>query len=172
MQRYLLLGFPALGLVGIVFFVTVLAPYFLKGQLKQTPAQPISFSHQVHVQVAGLQCAFCHRTAADGVSAGYPDLQQCMFCHDVVGQGQPEIEKVRQAWQQQTPVDWVRIHRMPDHVRFVHNAHVQAGIPCSTCHGDVAQMTQDVQVRSLKMNDCVACHQQMSAPTGCGTCHY
>jgi Cytochrome c7 and related cytochrome c/Class III cytochrome C family len=172
MSRLPLVVVPALALAGLVFFLTVLAPRLLAGQLPPTPEQPIAFDHRVHTQVAGIDCAFCHRTAAQGPTAGYPDLQQCMFCHQVVGQGQPEIEKVRQAWVEQRPIDWVRVHRMPDHVHFVHDAHIKAGLPCATCHGEVASMQQVRQVRSLKMNDCVACHQERSAPTECGACHY
>ena len=172
MRRLVLLVIPALSLTGLVFLVAVAAPWVLGAGLKQQPQQPVRFSHQVHVQAAGIPCEFCHRTAAQGVSAGYPDLEQCMFCHQAIGRGNPEIEKVRQAWITQQPLDWQRIHRMPDHVRFTHEAHVQAGIACAACHGDVASMTQDIQVRSLKMNDCVACHQQSNAPTQCGACHY
>jgi hypothetical protein len=101
-----------------------------------------------------------------------PDLQQCMGCHSVVGQGVPEIEQVRQAWAAQDAIEWVRVHRLPDHTRFVHAAHIQAGVACSTCHGDVSSMQQVSQVRSLKMNDCIACHQQAGAPTECVTCHF
>ena len=95
-----------------------------------------------------------------------------MDCHQAVGQGQPEIDKVRTAWLMHQAIDWQRVHRLPDHTRFTHEAHIQAGIPCATCHGDISQMQQVVQVRSLKMADCVACHQQTNAPTECSTCHY
>ena len=95
-----------------------------------------------------------------------------MDCHATVGQGQPEIEKVRMAWNHQQAIDWQLVDRLPDHTRFPHDAHVAAGIACSVCHGDVANMQQVVQVRSLKMADCVACHQRNSAPTECDTCHY
>jgi hypothetical protein len=171
MRRLPLVVIPALGLSGAIFFITVAAPGLLTNQPYPTPAEPLYFDHRIHVEVAGVDCAFCHRTANQGQTAGYPDLQQCMFCHQVVGQGQPEIEKVRQAWVEQRPIDWARIHRMPDHVGFVHEAHIQAGIACAVCHGEVGQMGQVVQVRSLKMGDCVACHQQNFAPTECATCH-
>ena len=97
-----------------------------------------------------------------------------MFCHAVIdgGQRSSDIAKLRQAWTEQRPIDWARVHLVPDHSRFPHEAHVQAGVPCATCHGDVGRMGQVVQVRSLKMDDCVACHQQSSAPAQCGTCHY
>jgi hypothetical protein len=95
-----------------------------------------------------------------------------MFCHHVVGAGIPEVEKVRTAWTNQQPITWERIHRMPDHVHFSHEAHVQRGVDCATCHGDVKTVQQVVQVRRLNMGDCVDCHRQNNAPTECVACHY
>jgi cytochrome c7-like protein/class III cytochrome C family protein len=172
MWRLALVLVPALALAGGVAFIAVGTPLLLASQPNPAPRQPIAFDHQIHTQVAGIECAFCHRSAAVGPAAGMPDVQQCMGCHAVVGQGTPEIDKVRQAWVEQDAIEWVRAHRLPDHTRFTHAAHVQAGVPCATCHGDVSSMQQVSQVRSLKMNDCIACHQQASAPTECVTCHY
>jgi hypothetical protein len=163
---------PAGLLAGGVFFLAVAVPWLQAAQPPAPPTQPIAFDHHIHTQVAGLDCAFCHRTAARGVTAGLPDVQQCMACHSTIGQGQPEVDKVRNAWLQQQTIDWQRVDRLPDHTRFTHDAHIQAGIPCATCHGEVSQMQQIVQMRALKMADCVACHQQLGAPTECSTCHY
>lgn len=182
-RRLLLVGLPTLGLAGVVFFITLAAPWWLQRQHFPTdPPQPMLFNHQLHVELVGADCAFCHRTAAQGATAGIPDVEQCMFCHVVVGQAQapergrtgdaPGIQQVRQAWVEQRPINWFRFHRLPDHTRFFHDAHVQAGIPCQTCHGDVAGMQQIRQVRPLKMSDCVECHQQTGAPADCGVCHY
>jgi hypothetical protein len=172
MRRLPLITLPSVLLAGFVFFITLAVPWLLASQPHPVGAQPIAFNHQIHTQVANLDCTFCHRTASTGVSAGYPDLQQCMFCHGTIGQGVPEIEKVRQAWAAQQPIDWERVHRLPDHTRFPHFAHIQAGVACTTCHGDVAHMAQAQQVRPLNMGDCVECHRQTGAPTQCGTCHY
>jgi hypothetical protein len=163
---------PAGLLAGGVFLLAIATPRLQAAQPPAPPVQPIAFDHHIHTQVAGLDCAFCHRTAGTGVTAGLPDVEQCMDCHQSVGQGQPEIDKVRGAWMMQQAIDWQRVDRLPDHTRFTHDAHIQAGVPCAACHGDVGQMQQVVQVRSLKMADCVACHQQASAPTECSTCHY
>ena len=177
--RLLLVALPALGLAGAVFFVAVGAPWLLARQIYPLqPGQPIAFNHQLHVESAGLDCAFCHRTANVADSAGFPDVEQCMFCHTVVDQSpsaprlSAEIEQLQGYWERQEPIDWARIHRLPDHSRFPHEAHVQAGLACATCHGEVAQMGQARQVRSLKMGDCVACHQETGAPAQCGACHY
>ena len=170
MKYLLLVVIPGIGLAALVLFITVIFPRVF-GTVAAAPGQPIDFDHRVHVQGAGLDCGFCHRLATTAANAGYPDVQQCMFCHSVVGQGVAEIEKVRQAWTSQTAIDWVRIHRMPDHVGFVHEAHLRAGFTCATCHGDVGNMGIAKQVRPLNMGDCVNCHQQNGAPTECATCH-
>ncbi len=150
------------------------------------PKQPIAFPHTVHVQQAGLDCQFCHRTVSTDEAAGIPAVAQCMFCHDFLRidgsqSGSPtaeeEISKLHAAFRgvdgtAPQPIDWVRVHRLPDHVQFLHQPHIQAGFSCSTCHGDVGAMEQVKQVRNLKMRDCVDCHRQNNAPTDCATCHY
>ena len=177
--RLMLLAAPALVGAGVVFMLVIGAPWLLARQhFPVTPKQPIAFDHQIHVEQVGLNCAFCHRTANEGTTAGLPDVQQCMFCHTVVDsavaapRNSGQIQQVRAAWTDQQVIDWVRIHHVPDHSRFPHDAHVSAGVPCSTCHGDVGRMSQVAQVRSLKMGDCVACHQETQAPVQCGACHY
>ena len=149
------------------------------------PEQPVKFTHVTHAGVLQMDCTFCHRNVDTGASAMVPAVEQCMFCHKAVtGDGTDpaklaEIAKVRDAFDSGNPIDWIRVHRLPDTVRFVHSAHIKAlskpGMPtaqvCSTCHGDVPSMGKVGQVRSLKMGDCVACHRQNSAPTDCTTCH-
>ncbi|MEE2701359.1 MAG: cytochrome c3 family protein [Chloroflexota bacterium] len=145
------------------------------------PEQPIAFPHTVHAGAVedggiGLSCTFCHRNVDKGAAATVPSVQQCMFCHSqVVGtstNAQAEIQKLRTAAEHNEPVAWIRVHRVPDHVQFVHDAHIRAGFTCSTCHGDVAKMTKVKQVRALKMGDCVDCHRENNGPTNCSVCHY
>jgi len=178
--RLSLLAVPALLLVGFIAFVTVAVAFVLSRPLSPAPAEPIVFDHSVHVQVAGLDCVFCHRTADQTYTPGLPDVQQCMFCHSVVSQVGPEragyaedLTKLRAAWQDQRAVDWVKNHRLPDHVHFVHAPHIQAGLPCDTCHGDVGNSKGSLtQVRALNMGDCVSCHRANNALTECVACHY
>ena len=164
---------PGFVLAALVFFVAVGLPWLQARQPRASAAQPIDFDHAVHAQQAGLDCLFCHRSVVVGSVAGMPSLQQCMACHQVVSTGgrQAEMEKVRQAWQRQQPVEWVRIHRLPDHVIFTHEAHARAGISCAACHGDVAGMRRVTQVRPLHMADCVNCHRATRAPVECIVCH-
>ena len=182
-RRFLLVAGPALTLVAIIGFIWVAAPRLLAAVPHAAPNEPIAFDHSVHAGAAGIECTFCHRTVTTSGTAGFPEVQQCMFCHQVIGsssippkevttsRGTEDIVKLRAAWQNQQPINWERVHRMPDHVRFLHEPHISAGLPCATCHGEVQNMGQVVQVRSLSMGDCLSCHRQNSAPTECATCH-
>ena len=149
------------------------------------PDQPIAFPHTTHVQELGLDCTFCHRQVTKSAQATIPSVSLCMTCHQAVTgsteSAQAEIKKLRDAFSDGDAIDWLRVHRVPDHVHFVHEAHikffserdgVEASAVCSTCHGDVGSMEKVRQVRTLKMSDCVDCHRDNSAPTDCTTCHY
>ncbi|MSQ23238.1 MAG: molecular chaperone [Chloroflexi bacterium] len=190
LRRVLIVASIPGSLFAIAIFITLVAPRLLANTWHPAPKEPIAFDHSVHVQQVGLDCTFCHRNTATGgaiggMTAGIPDVQQCMFCHSAVAtssvgapgfkmdsaQAQAEIDKVRHAWQQQRAIDWERVHRLPDHVRFTHEPHIQAGFDCATCHGDVGSVGQVVQVRSLNMGDCVGCHRANAALTECATCH-
>ncbi len=173
--KYALLGVPPLiGLavvVALIYLWLTGTPWRVGGP----PQQPINFFHSVHVQTVGLDCLFCHREADKGPAATVPSVEQCMGCHSVItssGVAGAEIAKVRQAWAQGQEINWVKVHQLPDHVRFTHQPHIQAGVACATCHGDVGSMQQVTQVRSLRMGDCVACHRANNAPTDCVKCHY
>ena len=135
-------------------------------------AQPIAFSHSHHVAEVGLDCQFCHAYARRGPVAGIPSVQRCAGCHRVVLSEQPEILRVLEYWENEEPIPWVRVHDLPDHVRFTHKAHVRAGVGCETCHGDVAAMEAAVQVESLSMGWCVSCHEDRGATRDCLACHY
>ncbi|MEX2599757.1 MAG: cytochrome c3 family protein [Dehalococcoidia bacterium] len=142
------------------------------------PEQPIAFPHTVHVNQAGIDCQFCHRSVSTEAEASIPAVEQCLFCHTfgaIDGSmseregAQAEIAKFIEG---EDPINWVRVHRVPDHVHFVHAPHIQRGVSCNTCHGDVAGMEVVEQVRNLKMRDCVDCHRANNAPTDCAVCHY
>ena len=173
--------------------------------LGNAPPQPVAFPHTVHAGTAegemGIQCEFCHRNVTRGEAATVPAVEQCLFCHKTVeGQSETakaEIAKVRASFDNNRPIDWERVHRLPDHVRFVHEAHIRfftdpdstikrTGIDgdstneprtvqetCSICHGDVAGMTvvKPKQGQSLKMGTCLDCHRENNVPTDCTVCH-
>lgn len=184
------LGFVTIGGLALFVFATGFVALVLSAWLglplgvfgiNEGPTQPIQFPHPVHVQQIGLDCTFCHRNVTTGAAATVPAVALCMSCHVSVGDGNLEVEKLRRFHENERPIDWVRVHRVPDHVHFVHEAHIrffterdgiQASATCQLCHGDVGQMTKVRQARSLKMGDCVDCHRENSAPTDCSTCHY
>ena len=173
------LGVTVVIVLAVIFLVRAAftTPFQVLG-MGEGPDQPIAFPHDVHVQKVGIECTFCHRTADKGEAAGLPAVQQCLFCHKDLGEStfiraeSPELAKLRNYFDTGTPIDWKRVHRLPDHVQFVHQPHISAGIACSTCHGDVGKMAKVEQVRDLKMGDCVDCHRANNAPTDCVTCHY
>lgn len=145
------------------------------------PDQPIAFPHPVHVQDLELDCTFCHRNVTKGAAASIPAVGLCMTCHKTVGTEKEQVKLLRSFDEAERPINWVRVHRVPDHVHFVHEAHIRffsekddvaASGTCSICHGDVGSMAKVKQVRSLKMGDCVNCHRDNDAPTDCSTCHF
>lgn len=186
-----LILFGALGGVGLVVFIGValVLTFVVSSWLGRPvvfgfddgPAQPIAFPHTTHVQELELDCTFCHRNVTEGDAATIPAVGLCITCHKTVGEDSPEIEKLRDAFSAGQPIDWVRVHRVPDHVQFTHEPHIRffsekdniaASQVCTVCHGEVGDMEVVRQVRSLKMGDCVGCHRENDAPTDCATCHY
>ena len=147
------------------------------------PEQPIEYSHELHAGEYGLDCLYCHTGVLEGKKAGVPSLNVCMNCHLSIGFGNKKIEKLQKYWEEKKSPEWVRVHNMPDHVRFSHAPHIKiffkAGQPtkmaCIPCHGDVANMKVVSQVESLNMGFCIECHEDnasLGAQTNCSACHY
>jgi mono/diheme cytochrome c family protein len=129
------------------------------------PDQPIKFSHKVHAGQNKIDCEYCHSTASYSKSAGFPSSNLCLNCHKVVTNGTRsgkfEIAKIRKAVETNQPVEWVRIHKLPDHVFFSHAQHVVAGkVKCQECHGKVEEMDLVKQATDLSMGWCVNCHRR------------
>lgn len=164
----------ALGVLVLVLGAAALfaALFGFRAAAATLPPQPMAFPHTIHAGTLGLECTFCHRTAATAAAASYPSLEQCMFCHKVVGKDNPNLKPLYEAAGKEQPLNWLRVHRLPDHVHFQHGAHIQAGLTCATCHGEVKAMTEVRQVRALNMGDCLSCHRASGGPTDCATCHY
>ncbi len=147
------------------------------GDLKG-PRQPIFFRHDVHARQDQIPCMYCHYSASVSSEPGIPSLQTCNGCHQLIGGStqshQAEIKKVRDAWRERKPPEWIRIHALPGFVRFPHMRHVKAlgTQSCETCHGKVEQMPQVYQVETLKMGWCVTCHVENKVTRDCSVCHY
>lgn len=171
------------------------------------PEQPIAFPHPVHVQTLGMNCLYCHYSANKSPDPGMPAVGTCMGCHTIIGPQRPktdslpprtstEIQKLQKYWADRKPIEWVRIHKLPEYVRFPHVRHVSAGVACQSCHGQVQSMTRVYQAASLNMGWCLNCHtngyrpsdavtatggtptaEQLAAPPrkaryDCSSCHY
>ena len=142
------------------------------GATSDPTTQPIAFSHARHVVETGIDCQFCHAYARRGPVAGIPSVQRCAGCHEVVLSERPEIVRLLEYWENEEPIPWVRVHDLPDHVRFGHKPHIRAGVECAACHGNVAEMAAAVQVEPLSMGWCVSCHEDRGMTRNCLSCHY
>ena len=150
----------------------------------RAPVQPIPFPHNVHVQTVGLNCLYCHFSADKAPTAGIPAVSTCMGCHLAVGPTRPDgtarvgIDTLQAYWNRNEPIPWVRIHKVPDYVQFPHMRHVNAGVTCQACHGQIQEMGAPVyQAESLNMGWCIKCHlgetdPQFRARYDCAVCHY
>ena len=136
------------------------------------PEQPIKFSHAIHVGKNKMECQYCHWSVAKASYAAIPEVQSCMGCHQLLMTQSPEIQKLTQEyWQKNKPIPWVKVHKMPDHVKFNHKRHVAAGVSCHECHGQIQQMEVVERVSSMKMGWCLECHRERGTSIDCWTCH-
>ena len=123
------------------------------------PAQPIAFSHALHSGQFQINCEYCHFGAAQSRHSGVPPAQLCLGCHSQVKKDAPDIVALTKAVAENRPIEWVRVHRLADYVYFNHSIHVNKGVGCSSCHGQVNQMPLVFQVSSLQMEWCLDCHR-------------
>ncbi len=123
------------------------------------PTQPIPFSHKLHAGQYNIPCMYCHVGVEKSRHATIPSTNICMNCHSQVKTDSPHIAKIREAFESGKPIEWVKVHDMPDHVYFNHKRHVTKGIACETCHGDVKKMAVVKQAKALSMGWCLDCHR-------------
>ncbi len=123
------------------------------------PVQPVPYSHKLHAGNLGLDCRYCHSTIERSAYAAIPPTETCMNCHTRVKAESPLLQLVRESYATGRPIPWVHIHKLPDYVYFNHQAHLNAGVSCVTCHGRVDQMAEVRQVKPLSMAWCLECHR-------------
>lgn len=121
--------------------------------------QPVPFSHDHHVSGLGISCLYCHTSVERSASAGIPPIATCMNCHKEIWTNADLLEPVREAYRSRVPVQWERVHDLPDYVYFNHGVHVAKGIGCQSCHGRIDQMPLVHQEGSLTMKWCLDCHR-------------
>jgi hypothetical protein len=122
-------------------------------------AQPVPFSHAHHVGDVGLDCRYCHSSVEESAFAGIPPTKTCMNCHAQLFADSPMLEPVRESFRTGKPIEWTRVHDLPDFVYFDHSIHVNKGVACVTCHGPIDRMALVWQQSSLLMSWCVDCHR-------------
>jgi len=123
------------------------------------PTQPVPYSHKLHAGNLGLDCRYCHTAVEKAAFAAIPPTETCMNCHTRVKPQSPLLAKVRESYITGEPIQWVKVHRLPDYVYFNHQAHVMAGVSCVSCHGRIDQMEEVRQVQPLSMAWCLDCHR-------------
>ncbi len=147
-----------LGGAGLTFAVWYYASPW-NTQVGYAPVQPVPYSHKLHAGELGIDCRYCHSSVERSQEAMIPPTQTCMGCHAMVQQESKKLTHVRESWESGMPVEWVRIHRLPDHAFFDHSAHLAAGVGCASCHGRVDQMEVVRQDQPLSMSWCLDCHR-------------
>jgi mono/diheme cytochrome c family protein len=149
----------------IISEITFVEAANLGRQPGYSPDQPILFSHKVHAGDNKTDCKYCHTGVMTSRHAGIPAVSVCMNCHMAVRQGRntgtAEIEKIYKAIETGKPIQWIKVHNLPDHSYFNHAQHVNAGkVACESCHGDVKSMDRIKQVQMLSMGWCIDCHRK------------
>ncbi len=123
------------------------------------PTQPVDYSHKLHAGDMGMDCRYCHSAVEKSAHANVPATQTCMNCHWTVRTDSAKLLPVRESWATGKPIEWVKVHRLPDFVYFNHSAHLNANVGCASCHGRVDQMVKVIQTQSLSMEWCLDCHR-------------
>ena len=126
------------------------------------PEQPVPFSHKLHAGDMGMDCRYCHSTVEQASFASVPPTETCMNCHAAIRTSSPKLEKVRESWAKDVPVEWVKVHNLPDFAYFDHSVHLSAGVGCESCHGRIDQMPVVTQREPLTMGWCLECHRDPS----------
>ena len=107
----------------------------------------------------GIDCRYCHVGVEQGYSAVIPPTETCMGCHTYVKTDSEKLELVRESWETGKPIEWVKVHMLPEYAYFNHSVHVNSGVACISCHGNIAEMEVVYQVQPLSMDWCLDCHR-------------
>jgi len=158
--------FAKVSIFGAVFFLALLggvglvlarSPYVTDVGIARP--QPVQFSHEHHVNGLGIDCRYCHTSVEVSPYAGIPPTHTCMSCHSQIWNDSPALEPVRESYRTGLPIVWTRVHRVPDYVYFNHSIHVNKGVGCASCHGQVDQMPLVWKAEPMTMEWCLDCHR-------------
>ncbi len=160
------LGFAAFFFTAVVLKTAIDGLFTVGVQQGYAPTQPIAFSHKIHAGDYEIDCNYCHTGVRKSKNANIPSPNICMNCHSLVATESPEVEKIYVAIETNTPIEWVRVHNLPDLAYFNHSQHVEVGgIECQTCHGPVEEMDVIRQHTTLTMGWCINCHRETNLNT-------
>ncbi|MEP2023307.1 MAG: cytochrome c3 family protein [Reichenbachiella sp.] len=160
-----------LGLAAFVFTALIMKAaldgiFTIGVQQGYQPDQPIAFSHKIHAGDYKIDCNYCHTGVRKSKNANIPSPNICMNCHSSIKTESPEIQKIYAAIENNEPIEWVRIHNLPDLAYFNHSQHVQVGgVECQTCHGPIEEMDKVSQYAPLTMGWCINCHRETDVNT-------
>jgi menaquinone reductase, multiheme cytochrome c subunit len=152
----------------VLLYVVVLVGYGANARTLNVgyqPVQPVPYSHALHAGILGINCQYCHTDVTRAAFATLPPTQTCMNCHTEIAPKDPNLQIVRDSYGTGDPafagmpIPWKKVNDLPDYVYFNHSAHVNAGVSCLVCHGQVNHMTQVYQAEPLSMAWCLACHR-------------
>lgn len=153
----IVLGLAGAAGAGALLYLLDRSPYHTKQG--NFVAQTVPFSHDHHIEALGIECLYCHTSAEESKFAGIPPTATCMNCHKVIWADTEMLAPVRESWASGEPLVWNRVNDLPDYVYFNHSAHVNKGVGCQTCHGQVNEMPLVYQEHSLQMRWCLDCHR-------------
>ena len=152
-----LLGAVAGGLFTIFFIWYYFSPEYT--DVGYAPEQPVEYSHRLHAGELGLDCQYCHTNATNASHSNVPATQTCMNCHSQVRTESIKLLPVRESWATGEPIEWVKVHQLPDYAQFSHAIHTNNGVGCESCHGRVDQMEVVSLEEPLSMGWCLECHR-------------
>ena len=154
-------GIASFLFIGIFVKSCIDGLYTVGIQQNYQPTQPIAFSHKVHAGQYEIDCNYCHTGVNISKSANIPSVNICMNCHNAINTDKPEIQKILTAYEENRPIEWVRVHNLPDLAYFNHKQHVAVGgLDCATCHGPIEEMDVVYQYSELTMGWCINCHRE------------
>ncbi|HMW33054.1 cytochrome c3 family protein [bacterium] len=155
-----ILAAAALGFLGMAvtgFFWYYGSPKFT--DVGYRPVQPVPYSHKLHAGDLGMDCRYCHVGVETAAAAMVPPTATCMNCHKLVLPQSEKLLPVRESFANNTPIQWVKVHKIPDYAYFNHSIHVNRGVGCESCHGNIAQEEVVQQRQPLSMSWCLDCHR-------------
>jgi len=156
--RISMVAVAVLGATAFLVYTQVARSSYITGRYLEKQ-QPVQFSHKHHAGDDGIDCRYCHQTVETTASAGMPSTQTCMNCHSQIWNDSPYLEPVRASFRDNKPIEWERVHDLPEFTYFNHSIHVAKGVGCSTCHGQIDNMPAVFQENTLQMEWCIACHR-------------